>query len=144
LPDSYNADFTVLREVLKRLKNGGVLVLAPEGTRSPTAQLQQAWDGAGYLAAKARVPILPVGLAGSEDVRFFGNLRRLRRTRVAIRVGEPFWLPPIQSKERATTLRQYTDEIMCRIAVLLPLEYRGVYTNYPRLKELLEIVKGIG
>lgn len=135
--DRYNADFAVLREVLKRLKNGGVLVLAPEGTRSPTAQLQKAWDGAGYLAAKAGVPIVPVGLAGSEDARFFGNLRRLRRTNVVIRAGKPFWLQPIQGKDRDGMLEQYTDEIMCQIAALLPPEYRGIYANHPRLKELL-------
>jgi len=135
--DRYHADFAALRNVLRQLKDGGVLVLAPEGTRSPTAQLQKAWDGAGYLAARAGVPILPVGLAGSEDASFFGNLRRLRRTKVVIRVGKPFWLPPPKGDDRDEKLKQNTDEIMCRIAALLPSKYRGVYADHPRLKELL-------
>ncbi len=135
--DRFNADFTVLRQVLNRLKKGGVLVLAPEGTRSPNAQLQEAWPGASFLAAKAGVPVLPVGLAGSEDVLFFHNLKRLRRTKVIVRAGAPFTLPPIDGQAREAGLKKNTDEIMCQIAALLPPPYRGVYADHPRLKELL-------
>ena len=135
--DRFNADFTTLREALKRLKKGGVLVLAPEGTRSPTGALQQAWSGASYLAAKAGVPIIPVAVVGSEDSKFFPNLRRLRRTRVTIFAGEPFTLPPLPSRGRDAALHSYTDEIMCRIAAQLPPSYRGYYADHPRLKELL-------
>lgn len=137
--DRFNADFTVVRKVLQRLKKGGVLVLAPEGTRSPTAALQKAWPGASYMAVKAGVPVVPVGLSGSEDEVFFKNLRRLRRTKVSVRVGEPFVLPPIQGQDRDAILQQDTDEIMCRIAALLPPAYRGAYTDHPRVKELLAI-----
>ena len=113
-------------------------MLSPEGTRSPTAQLQAAWPGASYLAMKAEVPIVPVGLAGSEDKKFFFNLRRLRRTKVVVRVGEPFTLAPVSGEKREEALKVYNDEIMCRIAALLPAEYRGVYRDHPRLKELLK------
>jgi 1-acyl-sn-glycerol-3-phosphate acyltransferase len=135
--DRYNADFTVLREVLRRLKAGGVLVLSPEGTRSPNARLQNAWPGAGYLAAKAGVPIIPVGLTGSQDSRFFSNLRRLHRTHIVARLGNSFTLPPIPNQNRDAALQRYTDEIMCRIASLLPPDYRGAYADHPRLQELL-------
>jgi len=136
--ERFNADFTVLRQVLNRLKKGGVLVLAPEGTRSPNAQLQEAWPGASFLAAKANVPVLPVGLAGSEDALFFHNLKHLRRTRVVVRAGEPFTLPPTDGLRREDALKKNTDEIMCQIAALLPPPYRGVYADHPRLKELLD------
>jgi len=135
--DRYNADFTVLRRALQRLKKKGVLVLAPEGTRSPDATLHEGWLGASYLAVKAGVPILPVGLVGSEDSNFYANLKRLRRTYVTIRVGEPFTLPPIHNEDRDAALQRYTDEIMCRIAAQLPPAYRGVYADHTRLKELL-------
>ncbi len=52
--DRYNADFTVLREVLRRLKKGGILAISPEGTRSPDATLQKAWPGASFIALKVR------------------------------------------------------------------------------------------
>jgi 1-acyl-sn-glycerol-3-phosphate acyltransferase len=38
-------------------------------------------------------------------------------------------------------LKQYTDELMCRIAVMLPEKYRGVYAEHPRLKELSAVEK---
>jgi len=135
--DRFNADFSPLRQALSRLKKGGVLVLAPEGTRSPDATLQKAWPGASYLAAKAGAPIIPAALVGCEDAIFFRNLKHLRRTQVTAYAGEPFTLPPVPVQNREAVLEQYTDEIMCRIAALLPPAYRGYYADHPRLKELL-------
>jgi 1-acyl-sn-glycerol-3-phosphate acyltransferase len=136
--DRFNADFTVLREVLKRLKQGGLMVMSPEGTRSPNAELQEAWPGGSFLAQKSGVPVIPVGLAGSEDACFFSNLRRLKRTRVVARVGEPFYVVSTPGSDRQAELKRNTDEIMCRIAAQLPPAYRGVYADHPRLIELLE------
>jgi 1-acyl-sn-glycerol-3-phosphate acyltransferase len=65
------------------------------------------------------------------------NLRRLRRPRVKVRVGEIIQLPRIQANERSADLRRHTDEIMCRIAAMLPPGYRGFYADHPRLKALL-------
>ena len=138
--DRYNADFTVLRKALKRLRAGGMLVLAPEGTRSKTGALIQAHPGVSYLAAKAGAPIVPTALTGTEDENVVGSFRRLRRPKVVVRIGEPFTLPPIPSTDREAALQEYTDEIMCRIAALLPSSYRGVYADHPRLKELLESI----
>lgn len=135
--DRFNADFAALREALKRLHAGGVLVLAPEGTRSPTGALIEARPGASYLAAKSGATIVPVATTGSEDRRVFPRWRRLRRAQVVARAGEPFTLPPVPRQNRDAALGEYTDEIMCRIAALLPPEYRGVYADHPRLQELL-------
>ena len=69
--DRFNADLTATRLALKRLKAGGVLVLAPEGTRSHSEALSKAWPGASYLAAKADALIVPVALMGTEDSKVF-------------------------------------------------------------------------
>lgn len=135
--DRYNADFAAVREVLKRIKAGGVMVIAPEGTRSRTGKLQPGLPGAAYLASKAGVPLYPAAATGCEDSIFFANLKRLRRTQVNIVVGQPFILPPVKGVDRDESLQQYTDEIMCQIAALLPEQYRGVYADHPRLQELL-------
>lgn len=135
--DRFNADFAAMRKALNWLKQGHVLVLAPEGTRSPTGALIPARAGTGFLAAKAGVPILPVALTGSEDRLVISQLKRLRRANITIRVGKTFVLPPLPAREREMATDQYTDEIMCRIAALLPAAYRGVYTDHPRLKEIL-------
>ena len=136
--DRFNADLTATRQALKRLKAGGVLVLAPEGTRSHSEALSKAWPGASYLAAKADAPIVPAALMGSEDSKFFPSLKRLRRAQVLVRAGKPFRLPPLPRQGREQALRDYTDEIMCHIAAELEPSYRGVYADHPRLKQLLE------
>lgn len=135
--DRFNADFAALREALARLKNGGVMVLAPEGTRSPSASLQKAKPGVSFLAMKAGVQIFPVSLVGSEDSYVVSQLKRFRRANITIRVGDPFILPPVSGKDRDAALDRYTDEIMCQIGALLPPAYRGVYAEHPRLAELL-------
>lgn len=54
-----------LKETLRRLRNGGVVILFPEGTRSPDGRLQELKSGISVLAARARVPILPAAVAGT-------------------------------------------------------------------------------
>jgi len=120
-------DRKALREALDVLKRGEVLGMAPEGTRARgTYALQAGKTGAAYLATRAGVPIVPVGLAGTELVK--RNLPRLRRTRVRAVVGKPFRLPE-SGRVRGQVLHEYTDLIMHRIAELLPEEYRGVYAS---------------
>jgi 1-acyl-sn-glycerol-3-phosphate acyltransferase len=65
------------------------------------------------------------------------HLIRLRRAPVTVHIGKPFSLPPIDRTKRQEDLARGTDEIMCRIAALLPPQYRGVYADHPRLKELI-------
>lgn len=118
-------DRKALQEAVDVLKRGEVLGVAPEGTRArgPYA-LQKGKVGAAYLATAADVPIVPLGITGTEKIRH--NLPRLRRTQVRVVVGEPFRLPN-SGRVRSRKLREYTDIIMRRIAELLPEEYRGVY-----------------
>jgi len=113
------------------------LVIAPEGTRSRTGSLIEAKPGVSYLATKLNRPIVPVGITGTEDQALIVNLKKLRRGHITVTAGHPFMLPPLPRENRDEVLKQYTDEIMCHIAALLPEKYRGVYANHPRLKELL-------
>jgi 1-acyl-sn-glycerol-3-phosphate acyltransferase len=136
--DRFNADLTATRLALKRLKAGGVLVLAPEGTRSQSEALSKAWPGASYLAAKADALIVPVALMGTEDSKVFPSWKRLRRAIVLVRAGKPFHLPPLPNQDREQALQNYTDEIMCHIAAQLEPQYRGIYADHPRLKQILE------
>lgn len=134
--DRFNADLNAMREIMRRLKAGGVLVMAPEGTRSPTASLRDGKDGASYLAAKSGLPILPVGVTGTEDELVGQRLRRFKRLKIAAQVGKTFTLPPLSPKDREAQLPQFTEEIMCQIAALLPESYRGIYADHPRTAEL--------
>jgi len=133
----FEADIQAMKEILRRLKAGGLLAIAPEGTRSKSEALQEGKPGVAFLASKVNIPIIPVALTGTEDRLIKYNFKYLRRSHIIIRVGEPFNLPPINSKDRDASLRIATDEIMCQIAAMLPEKYRGVYSEHPRLKELL-------
>jgi 1-acyl-sn-glycerol-3-phosphate acyltransferase len=137
--DRFNPDLKAIRQVISRMKQGEVLVITPEGTRSKIGYLIEGKPGVSYLAAKLGYPILPAGIAGSFDKIFFEQLKRLRRPHITVNVGPSFTLPPLptESQGREEALKADTDEIMCRIAALLPEEYRGVYAEHPRLKELL-------
>lgn len=126
------ADFTAIRKASKALAEGIALGIAPEGTRSKTAQLQQGKPGTIMLAAKSRVPIVPVGITGTEDA--LKNIFHLRRPHITIRFGEAFTIPEFKRGERSADLKYWTDELMRRIAVLLPEEYRGVYANNPLIE----------
>ena len=135
--DRFNADFSALRAALKRLRQGGVLVMAPEGTRSPDGTLGTGQPGASYMAAKAGVPVVPVAVTGTQDRVVKDSLRRLQRLNLVVRVGKPFNLPSLSANGREAQLAAHTTEIMCQIAALLPPEARGVYAQHPRLMEIL-------
>jgi 1-acyl-sn-glycerol-3-phosphate acyltransferase len=141
--DRYNADVKALRKVISLMEHDNILVIAPEGTRSRTGALIEAKPGVSYLATKLTRPIVPVALTGTEDKALFGSLKKLRRAHITITAGPAFNLPPLPRENRDEVLKQYTDEIMCHIAALLPERYRGVYADHPRLKELLQKKQGI-
>ena len=123
------ADMQAMRRSLAVLKKGQVLCIAPEGTRSGDGRLQRGHDGAAFVAMQADVPVVPFVSYGHE--KFLENLKRLRPTRLHIRVGEPFRF--IRSKRRQREdLRAATEEAMFRLAALLPPEYRGVYSDISR------------
>ena len=136
--DRFNPDIKTLRKVISLMQENNILVIAPEGTRSRTGALSQAKPGASYLATKLNRPIVPVGITGTEDEVLLDNLKKLRRSHFIVTAGPVFTLPPLPRENRDEALNQYTDDIMCHIAALLPEKYRGVYANHPKLQELLQ------
>jgi 1-acyl-sn-glycerol-3-phosphate acyltransferase len=133
----FEADYSALRQILERMKLGGMLVIAPEGTRSKIEALQEGKMGAAFLAAKSGYPVMPVGLTGTEDRGILQNLKRLRRSKITVTACDVMQVQLPSGKGREEAMRTATDEIMCRIAAALPEKYRGVYADHPRLKELL-------
>lgn len=134
--DRNEADFSAFRKAAEIIKSGVAMGVAPEGTRSRDGQLQEGKPGIALLAVQTKTPIVPVGIAGTD--MFFKRLLTLRRPRVILNFGPAIHLEPLQRDTRKEQLKQYTEEIMCRIAALLPASYRGVYKDHLRLKELLQ------
>ncbi|HEY6072327.1 MAG TPA: lysophospholipid acyltransferase family protein [Anaerolineales bacterium] len=136
--DRFNPDLKAMRKIIGLMEQGNILVIAPEGTRSRVRSMNEGKPGVSYLAAKLQRPIVPVGLAGTEDEGVIENLKHLRRSQILVTAGTAFSLPPLPTKGRDEALKEDTDEIMCQIAALIPPSYRGVYADHPRLKQLLE------
>jgi 1-acyl-sn-glycerol-3-phosphate acyltransferase len=127
------ADMDAIKISLAHLKAGGIIGMAPEGTRSHTASLQKGKTGVAYLASRANAPIVPVAITGTQNVG--ASLKRLRRAAVTYTIGQPFHLPA-EGRAKGEKLEEYTDLIMCHIAALLPPEYRGVYRDHPLLERI--------
>ena len=134
--DRTKADFAAMKRAMNVLKEGKVLALAPEGTRSKTKALLQGKEGVTLMASKSRAPLISLSVIGSE--KWMDEIKHFRKPKIILRLGPVFQLPPIDPDNREESLRAATDEVMCRIAANLPEEYRGFYKDYPRVKELQE------
>ena len=134
--DRAGADVEAFRLATRILDAGHVLLIFPEGTRSPTGELQEAKDGVAMLALRTGAQIVPIGLNNTDAVWKKGSKLPMpvpRRT-VTMRVGEPFRLaeilPPDVDRKTAKSLA--TRAIMGRIAELLDPRHRGAYADAVR------------
>ncbi|OHD20089.1 MAG: hypothetical protein A2Y38_20420 [Spirochaetes bacterium GWB1_59_5] len=139
--DRTGSDLSAMRRALDVLAGGGLLLVAPEGTRSGHGRLQQGHGGVVQLALKSGAPIIPVVHTGGEH--FWRNFKSWRRTRFTVRVGPVFRLVPPGADDVAATgvahnvthtvsrsvRAEMTDAVMNRLSLLLPERQRGVYPN---------------
>ena len=134
--DAYRATKTVL-------DRGDVILLFPEGTRSPTGIVGSGHAGVAMLAAREGVRVLPVGLSGTD--RLLGKGRRWPRigTRLTLRVGEPFTLTSTRACPAAPPIQAASDEVMRRISDLVdPRQRRPEATDPTRPRGARRAVSG--
>jgi len=120
-------DRKAMRQANQLLAQGQALVMFPEGRRSKNARLQPAFYGSALIAFHNSVPILPVGITGTEKIK--GVTWILRRPQIVVNIGPPFHLPSASSKLTRVELARLTEVMMEHIAELLPPEYRGNYAR---------------
>ncbi len=123
-------DQQAFRRSLDTLAEGKILAVFPEGTRSKDGQLLKGKPGVVAIASKSQAPLLPISFYGYEN--FWDNLKHLRKTDFHIVVGQPFQLNLNGNGLSKDTRQQITDEIMYKIAELLPNRY---HKNYPDTHE---------
>jgi 1-acyl-sn-glycerol-3-phosphate acyltransferase len=116
-----------MQEILRLLRDGWALALAPEGRTTANDGLALAQRGLGFIALKAGVPVVPIAISGSEDARL--GLPGLTGRIVTIRVGRQLCLPSAEGRSGRETQRLASDAIMCRIAEMLPPRLRGEYED---------------
>jgi 1-acyl-sn-glycerol-3-phosphate acyltransferase len=120
------ADLNALRTGIKKLIEGKIILLDPEGTRSHNGCLQKGRPGAILMALHSSAPMLPVVHYGSEN--YLENLKRLRRTDLHYVVGKPFRVDAGGQRVTSLIRQQMIDEVMFQMAGLLPPQYRGAFT----------------
>jgi 1-acyl-sn-glycerol-3-phosphate acyltransferase len=128
----YRGDYdrALLTKIVRIIKSGFPLLIAPEGGRSHVPAMRRAKSGIAYMVEQTGVPVVPVGLVGTTE-DFWQRAKRGERPQLEMRIGKPIILPEITVKgnERHEARQQNADLVMRHLAGLLPEEYRGVYAE---------------
>jgi len=127
--DRASADVDAFRLAERVLAEGHVLMIFPEGTRSPTGELQKPKDGLAMIALRSGAPIVPIGIGDTDRVWPKGRTLPRPGGHATMRIGRPFRpadeLP--EGLDRKSAKAAATDLIMRRIAAELPPRQRGPY-----------------
>lgn len=113
------ADREALAACLEVLERGEPLVMFPEGTRQHGPKIADVFDGPAYVAAKAQVPLLPVGIGGSEAVQRKGS-KMVWPAKMTLVVGRPMQPPAPGPNGRVPrrAVRELTEKLSAEIQVL--------------------------
>jgi 1-acyl-sn-glycerol-3-phosphate acyltransferase len=122
--------YRIARGVLDR---GEILCIFPEGTRSTDGVIAEPKPGVAMLATRTGVPILPVGISGSDH--FLGRGARFPRlgARITLKVGRPFTVALDAALPRRQAIQKASDEIMVHVAALTDERHRGRFGDAPAL-----------
>jgi 1-acyl-sn-glycerol-3-phosphate acyltransferase len=118
----------MLKSARDALEKGFILGMFPEGGRSRDGKLRKGKPGSAVIASKTNVPLLPVGIVGTDKITGISWL--WKRPSIVVNIGKPFKLPPNYSKMSKSQMQLLTTQLMKEIAALLPPEYQGAYGKH--------------
>ena len=127
--DRQNMGRATMDACFKVLDEQHILAIAPEGTRSHDGRLQEGKGGVAFIAHKKNAPMIPVAVMGFTD--FKKNIKRLKRTVITVKVGPVFEIVQKGGRMDADTRQALAEEIMLRLAELMPPSLRGHYESMP-------------
>ena len=120
---------STIKKAIQALQKGDILGIFPEATTGPA--LRRPKKGVTYLSLKSGCKILPMGIVGLEE-DIWSQWFKGVRPQVAVKIGKPFSISsslPKDRSERQNKLSDIGDDIMHKIATLLPKKYQGEYVN---------------
>jgi 1-acyl-sn-glycerol-3-phosphate acyltransferase len=123
-------DRQAVQSVLSILNVGEIVLVAPEGTRSPA--LQTGKEGVAYIASRSEAPVIPVAISGTQNFPALRFSSPWREPGAIVRFGKPFRYKKIFHRASRDELRLMTDEAMYLLAELLPEKQRGVYQDFSK------------
>ena len=103
-----------LKATRTALEDGEPVAVFPEGTRRHGREVADLFDGTAYLAVKLGVPILPVGIGGSEEILASGK-KMPKFRRVAVVVGPPIYAPADATTRKRSDLAAITAELQTEL-----------------------------
>jgi len=116
-------DRQALRSSVEVLEQGRPLVIFPEGTRRSGPVVEDLFEGAAYVAARAGVPVIPVGIGGSERMMQKGK-KLPRPTKVHIVVGDPIVVPAKGGRASRSAVHRLTMELQEQLQSLFDTAQR--------------------
>jgi 1-acyl-sn-glycerol-3-phosphate acyltransferase len=117
----------MLKSARDALERGLILGMFPEGGRNRDGKLRKGKPGSAVIASKTNVPIIPVGIAGTDKIKGVSWL--WKRPDIVVNIGKPFKLPPTNGQMSKSQMQLLTTQLMTEIAALLPPEYQGAYAK---------------
>ncbi len=126
------ADRAALRRADEILKDGRLVAVFPEGTRTVTGGLTKAFPGVSLIATHAGAPLIPTAVLGTEDLPGNGDKQKSRDRwwpRTTIIFGEPFHLETHKPDGTRWPLEELSDAMMIEIAKILPTSRQGVFAD---------------
>jgi len=118
----------MLKSSRDALEKGLILGMFPEGGRSRDGKLRKGKPGSAVIATKTNVPLLPVGIVGTEKIKGISWL--WKRPEIVVNIGNLFKLPPSDGRMSKSQMQLLTTQLMKEIAALLPPEYQGAYEKH--------------
>ncbi len=120
-------DRRAVKLVLEVLKAGEIVLVAPEGTRSPA--LQRGKEGVAYLASRSQVPVIPVAITGTPGFPALRFTHQWSQPGAYVKFGRPFCFRNELRRASTEQLRKMTDEALYQLSAMLPPQQRGYYSD---------------
>lgn len=125
-------DMDAIRKCIEKIREGQSILIFPEGTRSRTGKMIQGKKGVVLIAKKTGVPVIPIGITGTEKLMPINDnnmaKEKFNHADVTVRIGEAIYLPDkLEAGGKGNYNERCLDIIMTNIAKLLPEEYKGIY-----------------
>jgi len=121
-------DLQAMKRAISLLQRGEVVVIFPEGTRGDGNQLRPARPGIGLIAARSKVPVIPMLHSGTEKV-LPKNAWFPKPHQILVKFGEPVYFGEERAGERQEQIVRFSQRIMDRIAALKAGSEGGVVSS---------------